>query len=390
MQKSEKKRSSKKTPKQSVSGLIVIFLLLCISILGIGAALGVEKIHQQAEIKFGLPDPELSSFDKLNYSIQILLAEKSLLMPTNSQGLETGFTISQGESADTISQRLNDGGIISDKKAFLTFLIYSGLDSHIQAGDYLLSPKRNGLDVARMIGDANQTRVKFGFLPGWRVEEISGLLVKSGLQVDGNEFLNLVHSPPAQILPAELEGVTTLEGFLFPDLYELDRTTDTVTFIKVILENFVAHLTPDIRLAFKDEGLSLQQAVTLASLVQKEAIVEEEQTLIASVFLNRISAGMKFESDPTVQYAVGFYSEENTWWKNPLTLDDLKIDSPYNTYLYAGFPPGPISNPGIKALQAVAFPAKTPYYYFRARCDGSGRHTFANSFDEHIQNECQN
>lgn len=388
MQRNEKRRPSKNSPGKSIRGLVVIFLFLCLSILGIGAALGVEKMYQQIEINFGTPDPGLSSFDKFTYSLQVLSTEKLLLVPANPQGSETEFTIGQGESADSTSQRLEEKGIISDKKAFLSFLVYSGLDSHIQAGDYLLSPKWNALETARKISDANQTRVKFGFLPGWRVEEIAGLLVKSGLQVDEKEFLNLVHSPSAEIIPPELDDVTTLEGFLFPDLYELDRTSDTVTFINIVLKNFVEHLTPDIRQAFSEEGLSLQQAVTLASLVQKEAVVEEEQTLIASVFLNRISAGMKFESDPTVQYAIGFYPQENTWWKNPLTLEDLKIDSPYNTYLYAGFPPNPICNPGIKALQAVAFPAKTPYYYFRARCDGSGRHTFANSFDEHIQNGC--
>jgi UPF0755 protein len=97
---------------------------------------------------------------------------------------------------------------------------------------------------------------------------------------------------------------------------------------------------------------------------------------------------MKLDSDPTVQYALGYNPDKKTWWTNPLSLQDLQIDSPYNTYLYMGLPPGPIANPSLTALQAVAFPAQTPYYYFRSACDGSGKHTFAETFEEHLQNEC--
>ena len=110
--------------------------------------------------------------------------------------------------------------------------------------------------------------------------------------------------------------------------------------------------------------------------------------LIASVFINRLNAGLKLDSDPTVQYALGYNSEDKSWWTNPLSLTDLKIDSPYNTYLYAGLPPGPIASPDLSALRAVAFPAQTPYYYFRAACDGSGKHEFSETFQEHLSKEC--
>ena len=110
--------------------------------------------------------------------------------------------------------------------------------------------------------------------------------------------------------------------------------------------------------------------------------------LIASVFINRLAAGMPLEADSTVQFALGHQEATDTWWKNPLSLDDLQVDSPYNTYLYGRLPPGPISNPGSTALNAVAFPAQTGYYYFRAACDGSGEHRFAETFEEHVQNAC--
>jgi UPF0755 protein len=134
--------------------------------------------------------------------------------------------------------------------------------------------------------------------------------------------------------------------------------------------------------------LNLYKGVILASIVSREAIVEDEMPLIASVFYNRLNGGEKLETDPTVQYALGYNEAQGTWWTNPLSAADLLFDSPYNTYLYPGLPPGPISNPGLAALRAVAFPAQTPYKYFRAACDGSGRHLFAETFEEHLGNAC--
>jgi UPF0755 protein len=143
-----------------------------------------------------------------------------------------------------------------------------------------------------------------------------------------------------------------------------------------------------MRTGFQRQGLNVYRAVILASIVSREAIIEDEMPMIASVFYNRLASGGKLDSDPTVQYALGYNQEQKTWWTNPLSLADLEIDSRYNTYKYPGLPPGPIANPGLEALKAVAFPAQTPYYYFRAACDGSGRHLFAETFEEHLGNAC--
>jgi UPF0755 protein len=117
-------------------------------------------------------------------------------------------------------------------------------------------------------------------------------------------------------------------------------------------------------------------------------MVEEEQPTIASVFYNRLSQGMKLDSDPTVQYALGYNHSAKTWWTNPLSSQDLQINSPYNTYGSSGLPPGPIDSPGLSALNAVAKPDDTPFFYFRARCDGSHKHLFAQTYDEHLLNAC--
>ncbi len=179
-----------------------------------------------------------------------------------------------------------------------------------------------------------------------------------------------------------------VEGYLLPGEYTVVRKISPPEFIKIFLTRFVQEVHSDYRTGFERQGFSLEEAVILASIVEREAVVDEEQAMIASVFINRIRAGMKLDSDPTVQYAVGYNEQQETWWTNPLTVQDLQINSPYNTYQVIGFPPGPISNPGLDALKSVAYPAETPYYYFRAACDGSGRHLFAVTYEEHLGNAC--
>jgi UPF0755 protein len=168
----------------------------------------------------------------------------------------------------------------------------------------------------------------------------------------------------------------------------LPPDADAAYLVNAMLQNFDRQVTPAMRQAYGAQGLSLREAVIVASIVQREAVAEEERPLIASVFLNRIGEGMHLQADPTVQYAVGFQPGNNSWWKSPLSLDDLRLDSPYNTYLYDGLPPGPIANPGRGALEAVAFPAETPFFFFVADCDAEGndRHLFSITYDEHLAN----
>jgi UPF0755 protein len=137
-----------------------------------------------------------------------------------------------------------------------------------------------------------------------------------------------------------------------------------------------------------EQGLSPYEGLILASIVEREAVVDEEKPMIASVFLNRMAIGMRLDSDPTVQYAAGYNEVQATWWSNPISWEQLQIDSPFNTYIYLGLPPAPICTPSLKAIEAVAYPEENPYYYFRAACDGSGKHLFAVTYEEHLLNEC--
>jgi UPF0755 protein len=158
--------------------------------------------------------------------------------------------------------------------------------------------------------------------------------------------------------------------------------------VQALLDAFEAEVGTDIQAGWAAQGLNAHQALTLASIVTREAVIEEEMPLIASVFLNRYRAGIKLEADPTVQYALGFDEASQSWWTRPLLNGHLDVDSPYNTYLYGGLPPGPIASSSLAAMRAVAYPAESSYLYFQAACDGSGAHVFAETFEEHLGNNC--
>ena len=245
----------------------------------------------------------------------------------------------------------------------------------------------SAIDIAREIQDASSTEVTFIVLAGWRMEEIAASLSTSGLSITPEEFISAVNTPPQGF--DFLSGANSTEGFLYPDSYIFSRQITADELVSELVRNFSLRISRDLQLGFEKHGLTVYQAVTLASIVQREAIHEEEAPIVASVYINRLNIGMKLEADPTVQYAIGYNSAQGKWWTNPLSANDLDFDSPFNTYVYAGLPPAPISNPSLDSLRAIAFPAETAYYFFRAKCDGSGYHDFSATFEEHLGNGCQ-
>lgn len=366
--------------------LMFILMMLCLAVAGFVWSL--EAVPRWAESEFGQADPQLAPLQRWLYSIQLLMQRDQLLEPLDRNGAEIPFRIEPGESVNAISLRLEGVGIIPNADVFRLYLVYSGLDRRLQAGSYLLSPAQRPLDIAAGILDATSREVDFVILAGWRSEEIAGALPTSGLEITGEVFLSRVQNPVNLDIPTVLGRPRKLEGYLLPGTYRLERKLNIENFLEAVLAEYARQLSPDLLKAIEAQGLTLHEAITLASIVEREAVVDEEQTLIASVFLNRLRIGMKLDSDPTVQYALGYQDGWKSWWKNPLSAADLQVDSPYNTYRYPGLPPGPICNPGLSALQAVAYPTETDYYYFRARCDGSGRHNFARNYEEHLMNAC--
>jgi UPF0755 protein len=378
-----------KKKRFSCTAVIALLLAVLLCIGAITAGWLLFGLPGQVEAKFGPPDPSLGFRQRIYLSTMLLLQANDLTLANNAYGTEQPFTIQLGESPLSIALHLQSQGFISDADAFRNYLIYTGLDTTLQAGDYSLSPGMTPLEIAHQLQDATPAEVTFHILPGWRLEEIAAALPTSGLNITPDEFRQLVESPPENFATLHhLPGNASLEGFMLPGEYEFSREITAQRFITTILETFDSKVSGELIQGFERQGLNLFQAVTLASIVQREAVEEDEMPLIASVFINRLNAGLKLDSDPTVQYALGYNAGQKSWWTNPLSLTDLKIDSPYNTYLYPGLPPGPIANPDLSALRAVAFPAQTPYYYFRAACDGSGKHEFSETFQEHLSKEC--
>lgn len=359
--------------KRSNSCLLLILLVFCAFLaLGVWA---VTRIPAEAEAHFGPASPTLSTGQKFLLSWRLLQGEDKLTSPANPFGTEIPFQISLGESPISVSNRLETDGLIQDSEDFRDFLIYAGLDTRIQAGEYVLSPATSAIDIANNLLDATPTEVPFAVLAGWRLEEVAESLPKSGLNILPDIFIEEVQN-------------RNLEGYLLPGIYIVPRTITVMALLDVLATAFEEAVTPEMQAGFANQGLSVDEAVRLAAIVEREAVVDDERPLIASVFLNRLAVGMMLEADPTVQYALGYNPSQSTWWTNPLSADDLHFDSPYNTYRYGGLPPGPICNPSVDSLRAFAFPAQTPYYYFRATCDESGQHNFSETYAEHLENAC--
>jgi len=377
----KRKRTSCLTPF-----LVILLGIACL--LSLGAVWGVDFVPRLAAADFGNPTPGLDRFQKAFYSFQLEIQKDTLLKPKDAGGVAKAFEISQGESVNSIALELENAGIIQDAGAFRLYLIYSGLDKGIQAGKHQLSPSQTGLEIALAIQDANPKIASVRILAGWRSEEIAAALPANGLSVSASDFLQTASLLKGESILPGFSDLKSVEGYLLPDVYQFKREASSEEILVAMLQNFDQQVTQEIRDGFTRQGLSLPQAVILASIVQKEAVVADEMPIIASVFYNRLNNGVKLDSDPTVQYSLGYDSGLKTWWKNPLNASDLKVNSSYNTYVNIGLPPGPICSPGLQALRAVAFPAQTPYFYFRARCDGSGRHNFATTYAEHLNNAC--
>lgn len=309
--------------------------------------------------------------------------------PAGDDPTPVTFTVHPGETAAQIAQRLEEEGLIRSADLFRALLRLRGADTRLEAGSYELRRTMTMNEIMAALQHGRPPTVQVTIPEGWRAEEVADLLRVVDLAAP-DEFLRVVRSGEGfdnDFLDDRPEGVTSLEGFLFPDTYEFPTDATARDIVAHMLRNFGQRFTPELRQQVRNQGLSIYRAVTLASIVEREAVIPEERPIIASVFLNRLEAGMHLNADPTVQYALGYQEDSGVWWKRPLLLDDLTIDSPYNTYQHIGLPPGPICNPGLAALEAIANPADTNYLYFVANdVAGDGSHVFAETLEEHSAN----
>ncbi len=376
-----------KRQKHSLFLLIVVVIVL---IGCVGLVFGYLYISTEVSSQFGKLSPNLTLTQRIVYPLDLFLNREKMESPLNLNGVEQEFIVDQGESVSMVCIRLEQDRLIGDAELFRIYLVYSGLDRQLQSGVYQLSPSMTPMEIAADLLDATPKDAIVTVLAGWRIEEVARNVAGSGLNLEEGDFISLAYAPlPEFFNYLPVSEAPSLEGFLFPGTYIIPREANLITVIETMLTGFSEAVSQDLIDGFARQGLSINQAVTLASIIEKEAVLDEEKPMIASVFYNRLANGIRLETDPTIQYALGFQEELNSWWKSPLSSADLSVDSPYNTYQIFGLPPTPIANPDLSSLQAVAYPAETPYFYFRAACDGSGRHNFAITYEEHLNNGCE-
>ncbi len=307
--------------------------------------------------------------------------------PVSDDTTPVVFRVEPGQSAGDIGAALEKRGLIRSSRLFRLLVERDGVAGRLAAGEYDLSPSMSTPEViAVLAGGRVRPKPMLTVPEGWRAEEIAWQL-DTILPGRGQELLAIVYDDAELAASLGLGPDASLEGFLFPDTYELSEDQDVRALVKKMVGQFERRFDPARRDAAASLGLSIREAVTLASIVEREAAVPRERPLIAAVYLNRLAAGMRLQADPTVQYALGtpgVPSPGKALWPHDLTLKDLEVASPYNTYQQTGLPPGPICNPGLAALDAVLHPAASDALYFVGR--GDGTHVFARTMDEHLAN----
>ncbi len=327
--------------------------------------------------------------------------QKQLGQPISVDTRPRRFVVEPGTPARLIGQNLVKANLIGDDRLFEAYVRGNGLAEKLAAGTFILTPSMTLVEIVDVLQQAKDTSITLTIPEGWRREQIADYLVEAGIftttttaaedyrrQTATSDLTGLDPSkyPFLQGRPA---GVS-LEGYLFPDTYQLPPSEATaVDVLQRQLDDFAARVVPIYEKAVisHETKLDLYQVLILASIVEREAVVPAERPTIARVYLNRLAQEMRLEADPTVQYAMGYQKATGVWWKTPVSLEEYgAVDSPYNTYLHTGLPPGPIANPGLSSIEAVLKPAQHDYLYFVALPDGSGNHVFAKTFEEQTKN----
>lgn len=285
--------------------------------------------------------------------------------------------VPQGLDAGSIADVLEEEGVIRSAAYFRLYNRVFGVDTKLQAGDYLLSTDLGLREIAERMQHGRVEPITVTLPEGLHLRQIADILAKEGL-VDRDRFLEVAEEETLVYdgFPPFSKPVASLEGYLFPDTYLFVPSMTEEQIVRIMVDRFVEVALPLLRGSRAPQNLSLHEVVTLASIVEKEALFRREQPIIASVFFNRLAIDMPLQADPTVTY---LFDEH----RSRVLFADLEIPSPYNTYRNKGLPPGPIASPGLHAIRAVLQPEHTDYMYFVGR--GDGTHVFTRTFNEHVR-----
>jgi UPF0755 protein len=370
--------------RKQVPILFLIFFLLVVGLV----LFMMYAVYSNSQV-FGAPGKDVNLLNNLRYSIRLFVNQD--LLQDNHVFEERKFTISNNDSARDVCNKLEGESFIFSGAAICDYLIYKGMDRTLSPGTYTLKADMNSIQVANFIAERENQDLQFTIFAGWRLEEVAAVINQLGLGFTGEEFLNFANFPSAEITQLlNMPAQRSLEGYMHPGFYSLKPSIMLEEFVLQSINRTKAVIDDAAQLSnTQSSTLSSDQLIILASIIQRETLESSEMPTIASVFFNRLAISMRLETDPTVQYALGFDPVMQTWWKSPLTYEDLAVQSDYNTYQVNGLPPGAISNPGRDAILAAFAPEQTGYYFFRAKCDGSFTHNFAVTYEEHLANGCE-
>jgi UPF0755 protein len=293
------------------------------------------------------------------------------------EGSEQFVDLPTGAGSRTISDRLVEAGIVSDHLTFRLALWQSGQGRHLKAGEYRFDRAMTPFDVIDKLVRGDVYVINVTFPEGLTIAEMAAIFEAHGFGPRA-AFVEAAQDPsPIRHVDA---SAMNLEGYLFPETYPLSRHTEAASLVRLMVARFEHVLTPELRQVAAARHVSVHQLVTLASIVEKETARPDERPIVAAVYANRLRIGMPLQCDPTVIYAL----QRAGRYDGNLRHGDLAFDSPYNTYRYAGLPPGPIASPGRASIEAALHPATADFLYFVSRNDGS--HEFARSLADHNKN----
>ena len=289
-------------------------------------------------------------------------------------GSHVVVVIPQGAGARSVAGALHEVGVIRSGVFFNLLLQMSASTALLHAGEYRFEGPLTPMAVRRRLMDGDVLLHAVTIPEGFRAAQIFDLLVKRGL--GSREGFERAWRR-VELLQGLDDSAEDLEGYLYPDTYHVPRFLPEGEILQGMVQRFVTEFGEAEHRRARALGLSVRQVITLASMVERETSVPDERSLISSVFHNRLRRGMLLQCDPTVIYAL----ERSGQYEGRLTRKGLQFDSPYNTYLYPGLPPGPIASPGMESVQATLHPADSDYLYFVSM--NTGRHHFSRSLDEH-------
>lgn len=331
--------------------------------------------------------------------IVLLAYLNSINSPLDEDGEDMNFIITKGEGVKKIAQNLQEQDIIDSSFFFKIYVWQKDLESKFQAGEYILNPSMSIKKIVNKItgGEVISNEKNITIIEGWNLFDIGQYFEREGM-FQSEEFLEMTGYPKIDYryndefsapkdYSAQFDFLKdkpsyySLEGYLFPDTYRVFSEATIDEIIQKILQNFDKKLTQAMRDEIKRQGKSVYEIITMASIIEKEVKSEKDMKIVSGIFWDRITNGQALESCATLAYIL----EVN---KPQYTQEDTKVDSPYNTYQNRGLPPGPIGNPGLKAIKAAIYPEYTDYNYFLSRPD-TGETVFSSTYQEHINNKAK-